>query len=206
MYRCEATSVEGFVQQLAVSYVGNGYWFYVAGSVPEGKDPRIVDAKLIEKYQIDVSKWTRARRKRAGLASIQYLRFDRFFVLLVTSGEHSFFREEAGIRDIRRIPIRFAGYSMSYRKGRDGKWHPSVRIDALEFQHLKRELLDRSLSGSVEGLAARIGRLGYAPYAPVRDQYRSLVRAINNRRQLASLESLPRTVIPQKRRVVAPFA
>jgi hypothetical protein len=44
VYRAEATSIGGFIQQLAVSYVRNGYWFYVAGSVPEGKDPRAIDA------------------------------------------------------------------------------------------------------------------------------------------------------------------
>ena len=34
-YRCAATSVGGFIQQLAVSYVGRGYWFYVTGVIPE---------------------------------------------------------------------------------------------------------------------------------------------------------------------------
>jgi hypothetical protein len=39
MYRCEATSVAGFVQQLAVAYVRNGYWFYVQGTIPKRKSP-----------------------------------------------------------------------------------------------------------------------------------------------------------------------
>lgn len=38
-YQCEATSVEGFVQQLATRYVNNGYRFYASGFVREGKDP-----------------------------------------------------------------------------------------------------------------------------------------------------------------------
>ena len=33
-YRCVATSAVGFLQQLAVAYVANGYWFYVTGRVP----------------------------------------------------------------------------------------------------------------------------------------------------------------------------
>ena len=37
MYRCEAASVEGFIQQLAVSYVAKGYWFYVTGRIPHHK-------------------------------------------------------------------------------------------------------------------------------------------------------------------------
>src|SRR5262245_16793792 len=94
MYRSEATSVEGFVQQRAVSYLGNGYWFYVTGEIPEGKDPAKVDEKLLARYRIDLSKWARARRKRAGFANLQYIRFERFFVLLATHGVHPFFEEE----------------------------------------------------------------------------------------------------------------
>lgn len=128
-YRCVATSVEGFVQQLAVAYITHGYWFYVAGTIPEGKDPAAVDAKLIDRYGIAISKWTRCRRKRRGLANMQYLRHGRFFVLLATKGRHEFFeRESASIRDVRRKSIKFAGYSIGCRKGRDGRWHVSVRL------------------------------------------------------------------------------
>ena len=54
-YRAEATSVEGFVQQIACCYLRHGYWFFVTGRVPAGKDPHAVDEKLIKKYGIDVS-------------------------------------------------------------------------------------------------------------------------------------------------------
>jgi len=84
MYRCVAITPKGCIQQLAVCYVGRGYWFYVTGEVPEHKDPADVDGKLIERYQVDLSRWARLRRKKAGLASIQYLRHGRFFVLVAT--------------------------------------------------------------------------------------------------------------------------
>ena len=35
MYRCVATSIEGFVQQVACSYLVNGYVFYVRRVVRE---------------------------------------------------------------------------------------------------------------------------------------------------------------------------
>jgi len=109
-YRCVATSVEGFVQQVAVQYLRHGYWFYVAGIVPEGKDRAAVDAKLIKKYGIDVSRWERTRRKRAGLANMQYIRHERVFLLMASHGQHRFFKDEAGeIRDARRAPIKYAG-------------------------------------------------------------------------------------------------
>ena len=123
-YRAEVPTVEGFVQQLAVACLPKGYWFYVAGWVPEGKAPEVVDAKLIARYGIGVSKWTRARRKMAGSANLQYLRRGRFFLLLATHGRHAFFEEEASIRDVRRVPIRFEGYSISFRGG-----HAHVRIE-----------------------------------------------------------------------------
>jgi hypothetical protein len=117
-YRCETASLEGFIQQLAVCYIGRGYHYYASGWIPAGKDPRQVDAKLIRQYGIDLPKWTRARRRRnQGKAGIQYLRHERFFVLLATEGKHSFFEEECAIRDVRATPIVYCGYSVGLRGG-----------------------------------------------------------------------------------------
>ena len=137
---------------------------------------------------------------------MQYLRFQRFFVLLATEGEHRFYLDEPFIFDIRKRPIRFAGYSVSCRKGMDGKWHPLVRIDGLEFNLLKTHFLNAALTASAEVVAARIWGLGFVPYAPVHAQYRQLLYAINHRRQLASLEILPKEVLPTRRRIVEPFS
>ncbi|MFN0135702.1 MAG: hypothetical protein ACKVS9_06240, partial [Phycisphaerae bacterium] len=142
-YRCETTSVEGFVQQLAVAYITHGYWFYVAGKIPEGKDPAAIDAKLIERYGIAISKWVRCRRKKQGLANMQYLRYERFFLLLATKGRHDFFeRECASFCDVRRVSIKFAGYSIGCRKGQDGRWHASVRINPQEYMSLRACVID----------------------------------------------------------------
>ncbi len=78
-YRCEATSPVGFVQQLVSCYLPHGYWFYVSGCIPEHKDPRSVDEKLLAKYGISLSRSSRARRKRVGIANIHYLWFFRIF-------------------------------------------------------------------------------------------------------------------------------
>jgi hypothetical protein len=201
MYRCEATSVEGFVQQLAVSYMGNGYWFYVVGEIPEGKDPRRVDEKLVTRYQIDLSKWARARRKRAGLANLQYLRHGRLFVLLATHGSHPFFEEEASsIRDARKTPIRFRGYSVSYRNG-----HPHVRIEQEEYKRLKAYFLELALHRSAERLGRELARLPFEPYAPVRVQLLAVLRSINRERKRAGFEAVPRSCFRFVRRVCRPF-
>ena len=44
--RFEATTVEGFIQQIAVSCVGKGYFYYATGRVPGGMDPLAIDRKL----------------------------------------------------------------------------------------------------------------------------------------------------------------
>ncbi len=53
-YRCVATSLEGFIQQLAVAYIAHGYFFYVSAFVPEGKNPEAIDKKLLDKYGSEV--------------------------------------------------------------------------------------------------------------------------------------------------------
>ena len=63
-YRAVATSVEGFVQQIACCYLRHGYWFYVTGQIPAGKDPLLVDAKLIAKYGVAVSESTRGTARK----------------------------------------------------------------------------------------------------------------------------------------------
>lgn len=204
-YRCVAASVEGFVQQLAVAYITHGYWFYVAGQIPEGKDPITVDAKLIERYGIAISKWARCRRKKQGLANMQYLRHDRFFVLLATKGRHEFFeREQASFRDVRRSPIKFAGYSIGCRRGPDGRLHASVRMERAEQAGIKAMLVEIGVqrTGAVE---RELARLPHLRFAPIRRQLCDVLRAVNRARRTAGLGLLSVEAVPWKRRIVRPF-
>jgi len=205
MYRCEAASVEGFVQQLSVGYVQHGHFFYVAGRVPEGKDARAVDLKLIERYGLNVSKWSRARAKAVGRASVRYIRHGRFFVLVSTKGGHEFFERERGIRDIRRHPIRYKGYSISFRRGVDRKWHVSVRIAPDEYLRLKAYMVGLAVHRSVENLVAEFQRVPFEPYAPVRRQLFNILRAVNRLRYKAGFEAVPVSTLRLRRRIVKPF-
>lgn len=212
-YRCEASSLEGFVQQIACSYLRHGYWWYVTGRVPDQKDLRLIDSKLLTKYSIDVSESTRARRKQLGRANLQYLRFDRFFVLLATRGHHSFFEEErAGIRDIRRCPLRIAGYAISYRRGgrtrkgeRDHRFHAHVEIERSRFLELRAHFLDMAVHRSTQNLARSFYQIPYEPYAPIRRQMLRLLRGVNDARRRAGFGIIPLEVLPLRRRVVKPF-
>lgn len=201
-YRCEATSFEGFIQQLAVAYLPHGYWFCVAGEVPEGKDPRAVDRKLIERYGVDLSRWARARRKRVGGANVHYLRWKRWFVIVATHGHHRFFEDERGnIFDVRRAPIRVGGYAVSFRQG-----HAHVRLDDDRYRELKAYFLERATHRTAKALADELRSLPVEPYAPVRRQLFIILRAVNRARQAAGFHLVPWTALRLRRRIVKPFA
>lgn len=206
-YRCVATSVAGFVQQLAVAYLTNGYYFYVTGRIPAHKDPANTDRKILEQYGIAISKWARSRRKKEGRANIHYLRFDRFYVILSNHGVHPFFEAEAKrIRDARKSPILFMGYAIGYRRARGGgAFHASVRIDRNVFQDLKGRLQRMAVDRSVEDICRELRSLPFEPYAPIRSQFQGILRAVNRRRKVAGLELVPREALRLNRSPVRPF-
>jgi hypothetical protein len=191
----------------------HGYWWYVSGIVPEWKVPTTVDSKLVAKYGIAISESTRRRRKKLGMANLQYLRYDRHFVILATAGRHYFRENEAGaIRDIRRVPIKFHGYSISYRPGGrtrsgelDPRWHAHVAIERERYKEIRAHLLDLAAHRSPERLALEFYRLPFEPYAPIRRQFLNLLRAVNRARKAAGFELLPKEILPLRRRIVRPF-
>jgi hypothetical protein len=200
-YRCEATSVEGFVQQLAVSYVRNGYFFYVPGFVREGRDPREIDRQIIERYGIDVSKFARARRKKGGQANLHYLRHKQFFVIVATAGKHLFHEREANvIRDIRREPIVYEGYSLGYANRR-----ATVRIDRGTELNLRAYFEDVATRYSAGGIMRQFRRLPFQPYGPVRKQLLEILEEVNRLRRAKGLERVPMTSVRWKRWIVKPF-
>jgi hypothetical protein len=213
-YRSEVVSVTGFVQQIACSFLRHGSWWYVTGCIPAGKDAGAVDRKLIEKYGIAMSESTRARRKQLGFANLQYIRHDRLFAILATKGQHRFFDEEGpGIRDIRRVPLQFAGYSISYRRGgwtrdgeRDQRWHSHVEIERGRFLEIKARFLHLAVHRSPEKLAMAFYDFPYEPYAPVRRQLLVLLREVNAARRQAGFQVLPIDILPLRRRIVRPYA
>jgi hypothetical protein len=183
------------------SYVGRAYFFYVAGIIPEQKDLRRVDERIVEKYAISSGKATRARRKTAGFANLQYLRFRRMFVLLATRGRHRYFEEECRfVRDVREHPIKFGGYSVSHRNG-----HPHVRIEQSRYLELKAFFSDLAIHRSKEWLEGEFRRLPFEPYAPIRAPLHSILREVNRRRELARFEAVSASAVRVRRRVAGPF-
>lgn len=205
-YQYLAASPPGFVQQLAVAYIARGYYFYVAGHVPGGKEAEEIDRKLLDRYQVRLSRWQRARRKLAGKANVHYLRYSGFWLLLANHGEHEFFeREREVIRDVRHHPIAFAGYSIGHGSGHDGSAHVSVRIHPNEYRWLKSFMVHFCRHATADEVAQEFRLLRYEPYAPVVRQLCCILRAVNRARKEAGLEPVPYEVIRTRRRVLRPF-
>lgn len=214
-YRYEAASREAVVQLIAASYLRHGFYWYVTGCISPGKDPRDVDRKLIEKYGIDLSEWKRADRKQRGLANAHYLRFERWFILMVSEGHHQMKEpaskggEEEFLHDCRRVPIRFEGYSISYRQagftpkgGAAPKWHAHVRIDGSTYRSMTAHFLDIACHRSPENLARELGAIPFARYAPIRRQLLTLLRQVNAARQRMGYDTLPHSVLKLRREPV----
>lgn len=217
-YNWEATTLEGFVQQLAVGYVARRYFFYVSGRVPRRLTADEHDERLLKKFSVAKSKWSRYRRtRRLGpdgrpLANVQYLRYRDFWVLLATAGHHKFFIEHTkrthdGLAsvsqydDVRRRPIRYGGYSI----GHNGK--ASVRISRHAYRELKEHFLSLATRcRSTEPLEQEFRRSPFEPYGGVTRQMFALLKAVNQSRRLAGLPRVPKECVRVKRRVVKPFA
>ncbi len=201
MYRHLATSIPGFVQQLAVCYLRPGYFFYVAGCIKDGKVGEEVDQRLLVRYGIARSRWSRARRKKAGEASLQDLRYQGFWVLLATHGRSPFFEEERNaMRDFRREPLLCFGLAISHKEG-----HPHVRIACREMEMLRAHFLARALSRRAERLEREFRVLPFEPYAPVRAQLGELIREVNRSRKKAGLEAVEEDCVRARRRICRPF-
>ncbi len=218
-YRYEATSVEGFVQMLASNYLPHGYWFYVTGRIPEGKSAYSIDQKILSKYGIELSRQQRARRKLQGQSNLHYLRFESFFVILATHGKHQFFEAEASsIRDIRKVPIQFHGYSISVKRGgflkreegeeeatADHRHRVRVIISRESFRNFAAHLLELSTHRTVETLRWEFWNQPYEPYAPIRKQLLTVLRAVNKKRSAMGYEKIPTDCIRYRRNIVKPF-
>ena len=117
-YKYEVTSLAGYLQRVATHLLPKGYYFFVQGVVPEGKDPAALDAKLLAKYDVAKTEGARRWRKSQGLGNVQYVRYGRSWILLATHGDHPI-RDGEGdnLKDVRRAPIRI-GELLDLREAR----------------------------------------------------------------------------------------
>lgn len=177
-------SLDGLICYLASSLICRGYWFYTVTRIPAGKDPHRIDVKLIARYEANQSRWRRAHRKATGRANVRYLRFENVVLLIATAGESPFFAAERP-KDCRRSPLKFGGYSLSFRNG-----HTSVRIERRQYAELNAFFLEMAARRSKAWLERELAALPFMPFAPVRRQLLTIYRRVNQKRLFAGLELL----------------
>lgn len=221
-YKYVATTRTGFVQQVVASYVARGYRFHVSGTVPNGKNPEEIDEKLLSLYSIRKSDAQRYRAKLRGEANVQYIRFERDWLMLATPGRHVWKEREAGnIKDCSRgEPIEFQGYSIYLKNGLykpvrcrrdravhelDHKKRVRVVIGRDAFRELKAEFLSLARKRNANWLAAKFWHIPYEPYAPIRQQLLKLLFYVNQTRKRHGLPTINTKVIRFKRTIVKPF-
>jgi hypothetical protein len=218
-YKYEVTSLVGWLQRVATHLLPKGYYFFVQGQVPVGKDPAALDAKLLAKYDVVKTEGARRWRKSQGLGNVQYVRFDRSWMLLATHGDHAI-REGEGdnLKDVRRTPLRIGDYTLYVKRGEylkkrageelaatDGRWRVRVLIAREPYRELCAYFLSIACQRRSETLEQELFNLPYVPYAPVRKQLLKLLRLINAQRQAAGFTKVPPTCLRFKREIVKAF-
>lgn len=199
-YRYECASIEGLVQRVVV-LAQRGYRYFVQGEVPEHKSCEALDEKFLTKYDLRKTRRQRAYRKQVGLQNGHYFRHGRAWVSMATSRE--FFLEvdpRECVLDLRETPIKVGGYSISLR--RDGsarrrgehRFRASVRLDSETYLELRAYLEDLAVHRSKNWLAAELWKLStqWQSYAPVHRQFRAVMRRMNERREKAGYEHVPK--------------
>ena len=185
MYRCEVSSEEQLIKKLARDLVPYGYFFYSTFTVPEHKDAAPIDEKIVKKYRITESRYTRSRQRKEGNANVQYKRHGAFGVLIATLGTHPFFEAEGNIKDIREKPLRVGNYTISYR-AKQGE----VRLVNYEYERLRLKLLDYALHRKADALEEMLRGVSTLNYEGVRKQKLRLLRAVNTMRKKAGFRLL----------------
>lgn len=218
-YKYEVTSVTGFLQRVATHLLPKGYFFFVQGTLPDGKDPRALDRKLLAKYEVAKSEGARRWRKQQGLGNVQYVRYRNHWILLATHGHHPI-REGEGdnLKDVRRCPIRIGDYAVYVKRGNylkkessdetpkpDGKWRVRVVIARESYRELCASILAIACHRRGETLAEELFSLPYEPYAPVRKQLLKLLRLINAKRQAAGFSKISASSLRFQREIVRAF-
>jgi hypothetical protein len=199
-YHAQATSAAGFLQVLTANYLPAGCVFYTKGLLKPHMDATAIDAKMIARYEIAISKHARCWRKKHGQAAVHLLRYRLFYLLLASAGRHGFYEHEVNIKDARSAPIHFGHYYVTFTGG-----HSCVRLSPETKQKLREHFLGLACTRSAAALAREFHALPYLPYLPVIWQELKILRAVNAKRQGAGMGLVDDKCIRRRRPIVRPF-
>lgn len=147
-YLCN--SWQYLLQQL-VFLTGKGYYKYHCGLIPEGKEHKAIniDKKIINKYNINLSKDQRYRRKKKKLSNFYYLRWKNQFFILQTDGEldveidDEFFDIRIKQKESNRLSVVVSEnmkFNLSMRYKEKSKYSVTVSFSNETYKDLKAEI------------------------------------------------------------------
>lgn len=170
------------VQLLATNMLPKQYHFYSTFWIPPEKDPVLVDAKLILKYECHWPKEKMYRLRKGGRATVRYFRCGQLAILIATKGKSEFFTAESW-KDVRDNPIHVAGYSLGVNRQTE---KVSVRLHREAQRKLKRQFTERA-AWDLKWWEKSIRAFPFLPFAGVRDNLFTLLRHLNECRKLLRL-------------------
>jgi hypothetical protein len=186
-YSFVVTTLDALIRRVAIDYLRFGYCRYVVRHIPLDKEPNLVDAKLIQTYNITQDRMVRLRRKQKGLANVVYVRQGHRFILLATEGTHPTF-DRICWRDLRVAPLHLACYSIGVKAEK-----PCVRVARHTWKPIEEYFLSIALRPTPE-VKAKINNLRFYSFPGVIRQKLKLVKAVNQRRKKAHLPRVELTL------------
>ncbi len=181
--RMEAKTLGDFLWRVAIDYIRHGYTRYALRKIPEEKDLAVLDQKLIETYSISACRVTRHRLRAKGRASVQYVRYQRQFVLLATRGTHQEF-DKLCAYDVKTAPLHFEGYSI----GLIGE-KACVRVARRQWRFIEAEILSLA-NCDRRKVESTFNALPYYNFPGVVEQKLKLVKKVNALRRPKRLPSV----------------
>jgi hypothetical protein len=152
----------------------HGFIFWTTFAIPPDADLHAVDCKMLLLYDAHLPKEKQYRRRKAGLATVKYVRHGNVGLLMATKGENPFFSREP-FRDIRTAPLVIAGHSIRVRRD-TGKM--CVRIHREAQRRLVRRLVENARLPLGE-LERMIWNLDLLPYKGVKAGVFAALRELN---------------------------
>lgn len=180
-----------------VSKVLNTYHWFTSGEIPEGKNPKRVDQKLIALYGCESTRSERQRKARAKEANALYFRYKRFWALLATDGEGEIHDCEP-LRSARGNSLVIFNHSVKLADSR-----VVVRVESSMWGKLRERVRAACFIENPNVLEAlirdQVTTLGLIPFRGTIEQQETLLRMLNEKRKHAGLPKLRKSCLIYRR-------
>lgn len=163
-----------YLLQQLVFLIGKGYYNYCVGYIPLDKGHKMfdIDKKIMDKYNINISKDQRYRRKKKKLANFYYLRWQHWFFILRSDGavdfdiDDKFYDIRVKQKEINRLKIVVSGgleFNVALQCKDNGKKSVTVNLSNYTFKLFKAEIEDYIQHRQIKQLERFFERLRSLP-------------------------------------------